>query len=34
GIDDDRNTALSMIDDFQRKTFGKPTAEAKSDRTG
>lgn len=32
--DDDRNTALSMIDDFQRKTFGTPTAEAKTDRTG
>ena len=31
---DDRNTAISMIDDFQRKTFGTPTAEAKTDRTG
>ena len=27
---DDRNTALSMIDDFQRKTFGTPTADNKS----
>jgi Rod binding domain-containing protein len=27
---DDRNVALSMIDEFQRKTFGTPTADAKS----
>ncbi len=26
----DRNMALSMIDEFQRKTFGTPTAESKS----
>ncbi|MGO7616626.1 rod-binding protein, partial [Rhizobium ruizarguesonis] len=32
--DDYRNTALSMIDDFQRKTFVTPTAEAKTDRKG
>ena len=25
---------IDMIDDFQRKTFGTPTAEAKTDRTG
>jgi len=27
---DDRNMAMSMIDDFQRKTFGTPTADNKS----
>lgn len=32
--DRDRNTALSMIDDFQRRTFGTPTADSKTDRTG
>jgi Rod binding domain-containing protein len=29
---DDRDTALSMIDEFQRQTFGTPTAEAKAAR--
>ncbi|ARO28708.1 flagellar protein FlgJ [Rhizobium sp. NXC14] len=28
--DRDRNTALSMIDDFQRRTFGTPTADSKT----
>jgi flagellar protein FlgJ len=27
---DDRNAALSMVDEFQRKTFGTPTADNKS----
>jgi len=27
---DDRNVAMSMIDEFQRKTFGTPTADSKS----
>ncbi len=26
---DDRKVAFSMIDEFQRKTFGTPTADAK-----
>jgi peptidoglycan hydrolase FlgJ len=29
---DDRKVAFSMIDEFQRKTFGTPTAEAKSNK--
>ena len=28
--EDDRKTAMSMIDEFQRKTFGTPTADNKS----
>jgi Rod binding domain-containing protein len=30
--EDDRKTALGMIDEFQRRTFGTPTAESKTAR--